>query len=288
MNMKQLKIQNSITERNFITEKYLADVSPIPMIDAQKEVELAQRIKNGDKQAENELIISNLRFVISCAKQYQNRGLPFEDLIAEGNIGLIKAAKRFDETRGFKFISYAVSWVRQSILDSIHKNGRTIRIPQNRLAQQLKIRDLVSKKMQEMSGNICVDEICKELNIDIVTFNQLTSNNNVFSYDKFVSQDSEQTYLDLLSDEKNNIDLSIDDDSRRKQISEAFSCLTEIEVYVIQNSFGMNKERREYSTTELGEILDFTSERIRQIKAKAMKKLKINLSRKYKLDNIFF
>jgi len=181
--MRQLKITATITERSFISEKYFNEVQSIPMIDPAKEIELAQRIKKGDKIAENELVTSNLRFVISVAKQYQNRGLPLEELIAEGNMGLIKAAQRFDETRGFKFISYAVSWIRQSILEALSKNAKTVRLPQNKIQQQHDLKALIAKKSQENNGNFSIDEVCKELNIDHETYNILVSGNSATSLD---------------------------------------------------------------------------------------------------------
>ena len=189
--MRQLKITATITERTFISEKYFNEVQIIPLIDANKEIELAQRIKKGDKSAENELVKANLRFVISVAKQYQNRGLPLEELIAEGNMGLIKAAQRFDETRGFKFISYAVSWIRQSILEALSKNAKTVRLPQNKIQQQNELKDLIAKKSQENNGSFSIDDICRELNIDHETYGILVNGNKSTSLDTQLNSDSE-------------------------------------------------------------------------------------------------
>jgi RNA polymerase primary sigma factor len=279
--MRSLKITNSITERTFLIEKYFNDVSSIPMIDQEKEVELAQKIKKGDKDAENELVRANLRFVISCAKKYQNRGLSLEELIAEGNVGLIKAAQRFDETRGFKFISYAVSWVRQSILESILKHGKTIRLPQNRIQQQHRLLDLVTKKIQENNGFFSVDEVCRELNIDHQTFNILYIVNKSTSLDTQINNDSETTLLDILNNDENNPEDYVAINTRKNQIQTALSSLTDIEKEVIMLSYGLNKNNREFTNNEIATQLDFSSERIRQIKNTALKKLKISLKRNF-------
>ena len=279
--MRQLKITATITERTFISEKYFNEVQTIPMIDAAKEIELAQKIKKGDKKAEDELVTSNLRFVISVAKQYQNRGLPLEELIAEGNLGLIKAAQRFDETRGFKFISYAVSWIRQSILEALSKNAKTVRLPQNKIQQQLELRNLIAKKSQEGNGNFSVDEICKELNIDHETYAILVNGNNAASLDSQLSSDKETTLLDILEDENASIDNLIINDSRKIQLKFAFSCLGPIEKEVLLYSFGMNKENREMTYSEVGYRLELSGERVRQIRVKALKKLKGYLERNF-------
>lgn len=280
--MKQITITNSVTDRNFITEKYFHEVSSIPMITPEKEVELAFKIKKGDKRAENELVKANLRFVISCAKLYQNRGLTFEDLIAEGNIGLIKAAQRFDETRGFKFISYAVGWIRQSMLEAIYKHSQTVRIPSNKILQQGKLRDLLSKKQQEGNGYYSVDDICNELKIDQETFAILVQNKNSSSLDSKINSDSENTLMDILSNEVCEFDKMFNDLSLKKQITMAFQCLTEVEKHVINNYFGINKQNRELTLSELSGDLLLSTERIRQIKDKALKKLKMYFSRNFK------
>ena len=282
--MRQLKITATITERSFISEKYFNEVQSIPMIDPAKEIELAQRIKKGDKIAENELVTSNLRFVISVAKQYQNRGLPLEELIAEGNMGLIKAAQRFDETRGFKFISYAVSWIRQSILESLSKNAKTVRMPQNKIQQQHELKHLIAKKSQENNGNFSIDEVCKELNIDHETYNILVSGNSATSLDSKISNDNETTLLDVIEDKNAGIEKFISDDSRKIQLKLAFSCLGHMEKEVLLYSFGLNKENREMTYSEVGYRLELSGERVRQIKIKALKKLKHYLERHFKSE----
>jgi RNA polymerase primary sigma factor len=282
--MRQLKITATITERTFISEKYFNEVQTIPMIDANKEIELAQRIKKGDKSAENELVKANLRFVISCAKQYQNRGLPLEELIAEGNLGLIKAAQRFDETRGFKFISYAVSWIRQSILEALSKNAKTVRLPQNKIQQQHDLKSLIAKKSQENNGNFSIDDICRELNIDHETYTILINGNNSTSLDMKLNNDSEMTFLDIMEDKNTNMDNFISNDSRKIQLKLAFSCLGHMEKEVLLYSFGINKENREMTYSEVGYRLELSGERVRQIRMKALKKLKSYLERHFKSE----
>jgi RNA polymerase primary sigma factor len=282
--MRQLKITATITERTFISEKYFNEVQIIPLIDVNKEIELAQRIKKGDKIAENELVKANLRFVISVAKQYQNRGLPLEELIAEGNMGLIKAAQRFDETRGFKFISYAVSWIRQSILEALSKNAKTVRMPQNKIQQQHVLKALIAKKSQENNGNFSIDDVCKELNIDHETYVILVNGNNSTSLDMQLNNDSEMTFLDIVEDKNTNMDNFISNDSRKIQLKLAFSCLKDTEREVLLYSFGLNKENREMTYSEVGYRLELSGERVRQIKIKALKKLRHYLERHFKSE----
>lgn len=284
--MRQIRITSQITERTFITEKYFTEVSSLPMIDQEKEVELARRIREGDKKAEKELIEANLRFVISCAKKYQNRGLTLDDLISEGNMGLIKAATRFDETRGFKFISYAVNWIRQSILEALSKNARLVRIPGNRYGQQSKIKDLISQKQQENSGSYSAFEICQELNIDIETYNVIVNGNSSISLDKNVSEDSDMKLIDTLENKSDTVDQHINSLINKQQIEMAVSCLNEIEKSIIFKAFGINKENREFSNSEIALELDFSTERVRQLKQKSLIKMKNHLSKFFKIDEI--
>lgn len=286
--MRQLKITNTITERTFVTEKYFNEISIIPMIDSGREVELALKIKEGDKNAERELIEANLRFVVSCAKKYQNRGLSLDDLIAEGNLGLIKAATKFDETRGFKFISYAVSWIRQSIMDAISKNARLVRLPSNKLSQQHKVKQLIAKKQQENCGDFSEFEICEELNIDIETFNILSNTSPSISLDKNINNDGDTKMIDVMPSESDRIEDHVNLFTTRRQASLAVSCLTEIERYIILNSFGINAENREYTHMELALKMDYTSERIRQIKQKSLLKMKKFLSAEHDTREIDF
>lgn len=273
--MRQLTITTLITERNHITEKYFSEISSLPMINAEKEIELARKIKEGDKLAEEELIKSNLRFVISCAKIYQNRGLPLEDLISEGNYGLIKAAKKFDETKGFKFISYAVSWIRQSILDSIYKNSYLVRLPINKLTEQNKLRNMIAKKTQQEGGDVfCVKEICEELKIDDQTYNILIRKNSSISLDAPVNSDSERTFGEVLTDEDCDMENKMNLSSYKTYLTDALSCLSEIEKTVLLNSFGLNEEKKELTISELSIIVNLSKERVRQIKINSLKKMK--------------
>lgn len=284
--MRQLKITNQITERTQITERYLSEVAPIEMISQDREVELAIRIKQGDKEAEHELVKANLRFVISCAKQYQNRGIPLDDLINEGNLGLIKAAQRFDETRGFKFISYAVGWIRQAIMEAIHKNSRTVRLPSNRIQQMNELKDITSKLIQENDGQVSISEVCEKMNIDYGTYNMLIAGNGSVSMDKKISDDDDITLHDFMQDESSNLETQISSMSMKKQIQMALSCLNGFEREVILNSYGLNKESREMTLNELAERNDYSSERIRQIREKALKKMKRFLVERCKMKTI--
>lgn len=286
--MRQIRITTQITERTFITEKYFNEVSSLPLIDHEKEVELARRIKEGDKKAENELIKANLRFVISCAKKYQNRGLSLDDLIAEGNMGLIRAATRFDETRGFKFISYAVNWIRQAILEALSKNARLVRIPGNRYGQQSKIKDLISRMQQENSGSYSAQEICKELNIDIETYNVIVNGNSSISLDKTISQDSDMKLIDTMENTSDTIDQHMNSIMNKKQIEIAVSCLNELEKTIIFKAFGINEQNREYSNSEIAMELDCSSEKVRQMKQKSLTKMKRHLSTHFKIDEYAF
>lgn len=272
--MKRITITTSITDRNFITDKYFNDVSSIPMVNQEKEIELASKIKKGDKQAEQELIKANLRFVISCAKIYQNRGLTLEDLISEGNLGLIKAAQRFDETKGFKFISYAVGWIRQSITDAIYNYGKIVRLPQNKVLQQNKLRNILTKKIQEGNGVICPEEIMEEMDITRETFDILMQNINSISLDSPINSDSDRTFIEVISNDDCQFEQLIDSISANKQLNMSFSCLDELEKKVIMLYYGLEEPNKQLSYREVGEFVNLTGERVRQIKDKALKKLK--------------
>lgn len=284
--MRQLKITNKITERTDITDRYLNEVSPIELITHDKEVELAIRIKKGDKKAEHELVKANLRFVISCAKQYQNRGLSLDDLISEGNYGLIKAAQRFDETRGFKFISYAVIWIRQSILEAINKNSRIVRLPQNKIQQINRLRDVTSKLTQEDEGFVSIEKICQTMEIDYETYTLLVSANSSVSMDKKMSDEDDVTLHDFMSDEEMGVEKHLSDISMKKQLKMALACLDEFERNVITNYYGLNSEGREFTLGEIAEKMDYSSERIRQIKNKCLQKMRKFMLRTLKMTTI--
>lgn len=274
MKMKQITITASITDRNFITDKYFNDISNIPMVNQEKEIELAARIKKGDKKAEQELVEANLRFVISCAKIYQNRGLPLEDLISEGNLGLIRAAQKFDETRGFKFISYAVGWIRQSILDAIYRNGKIVRLPQNKVMQQNKLRDIIQKKLQDNNGVFCHQEVCDEMQIDNDTLSILLQNINSLSLDSPMNSDTDRTYLDILGNESCEFENLIDLVSKKKILNMSFICLTDLEKDVIFCCFGLDSSNKDMTFAEMGEKFKLSGERVRQIRDRALKKLR--------------
>lgn len=284
--MRQLKITHQITERTPTTERYLSEVSPIEMISQEREVELAKKIREGDKKAEHELVKANLRFVISCAKQYQNRGISLDDLINEGNLGLIKAAQRFDETRGFKFISYAVGWIRQAIMEAIHKHSRTVRLPSNRIQQMNELKDVTSKLAQENEGQISIADVCDKMKIDYGTYNLLMASNGSVSMDKKVSDDDNLTLHDFMEDENSDLELHISDMSMKRQIQMALSCLNDFEKEIILNSFGLNKDGREMTLGELAERNDYSSERIRQIREKSLIKMKRFLINRCKMTTI--
>jgi RNA polymerase primary sigma factor len=284
--MRQLKITHQITERTPTTERYLSEVSPIEMISQEREVELAKKIREGDKKAEHELVKANLRFVISCAKQYQNRGMSLDDLINEGNLGLIKAAQRFDETRGFKFISYAVGWIRQAIMEAIQKHSRTVRLPSNRIQQINELREVTSKLAQENEGQISIADVCDKMKIDYETYNLLMASNGSVSMDKKVSDDDDLTLHDFMKDENSDLELHISSMSMKRQIQMALSCLNDLEKEIILNSFGLNKDEREMTLGELAERNDYSSERIRQIREKSLIKMKRFLINRCKMTTI--
>ena len=284
--MRQLKITTQITERTPTTERYLSEVAPIEMVSQDREVELARLIREGDKKAEHELVNANLRFVISCAKQYQNRGIPLDDLINEGNLGLIKAAQRFDETRGFKFISYAVGWIRQSIMEAIHKNSRTVRLPSNKIQQINELRDVTSQLAQQNEGHVSISQVCETMGIDHETYNVLTSGNGSISMDKKISDNDDATLHDFMGDESSDLENHISSMSMKKQIQMALSCLSDFEKEVILNTYGLNKDNREMTLGELADRNGYSSERIRQIREKSLTKMKKFLVNRCKMTTI--
>lgn len=284
--MRQLKINAQITERTQITDKYISEISPIQLITSEKEIELAQRIKKGDKEALDQLVRANLRFVISCAKQYQNRGVPLDDLINEGNLGLIKAAERFDETRGFKFISYAVGWIRQSMIDSIYRNSRTVRMPSNKINQLNKLREVTSRLLQENEGNISHSDVCLEMEIDHTTYALLVSDNASISMDKKLREDDDVTLHDFIKEENSSTDVHLGEISMREQLHIALSCLSEFEKKIILDSFGINEENRELTLDELAQLNGYSSERIRQLRIKCLAKMKKFLEKGFGMKSI--
>ncbi len=275
--MRQFKITKSITNRESASfERYLQDIGKEELISAEEEVRLAVCIRNGDQKALEKLVRANLRFVVSVAKQYQNQGLSLPDLINEGNFGLIKAAKRFDETRGFKFISYAVWWIRQSIMQAIAEQARIVKIPQNRIGAMNKISNASMKIEQKYEREPTLEEL-KELtnlsNSEIASAIILLFHNSV-SLDKPTIDGEETTLLDILqNDTEAPAEYNLVNASRRTDINRALKKLTEREAEVLRYFFGLN-EYPPMTLDEIGEKIKLTPERVRQIKEKAVRRLR--------------
>ncbi len=274
--MRQLKITKSITNRDSASlDKYLQEIGREDLITAEDEVELAQKIKQGDQVALEKLVKANLRFVVSVSKQYQNQGLTLPDLINEGNLGLIKAAQRFDETRGFKFISYAVWWIRQSILQAIAEQARIVRLPLNQVGSLNRINKTFSKLEQEFEREPSADEIaeCLEIEKEKVTESQKISGRHV-SMDAPFKDGEDGTLLDVLSNSNSpKADISLLNESLQKEIDRSLSTLTERERDVIKLFFGIAIPHP-LSLEEIGEKFGLTRERVRQIKEKGIRRLR--------------
>ena len=274
--MRQLKITKQVTNRETASlDKYLQEIGKVDLISADEEVALAQRIKQGDKLALEKLTKSNLRFVVSVSKQYQNQGLSLPDLINEGNLGLIKAAQRFDETRGFKFISYAVWWIRQSILQALAEQSRIVRLPLNKIGSINKINKAYAKLEQKYEREPNINEIANLLEIteNEVKESMKNSGRHV-SMDAPLIQDEDNNMYDVLrNDEGPTPETKLMYDSLKKEISRAISTLTPREADVIKLYFGLNQSHP-MTLEEIGERFDLTRERVRQIKEKAIRRLK--------------
>ncbi len=272
-----MRITKQITNRESQSlDKYFQEIGKVDLITPQDEIELAMKIKKGDQMALDTLTKANLRFVVSVAKQYQNQGLPLSDLINEGNLGLIKAAKKFDETRGFKFISYAVWWIRQSIMQAIADQSRMVRLPLNRVGALTKIGKAASSLEQELERQPNTEEIADRLEMDVDDINDtLRHAGRHISVDAPLSDgDDKNNLLDVMPDkEECSPDTGLMTTSLKQEIERALSTLTEKEATVIKLYFGFNTE---YTATleEIGEILNLTRERVRQIKEKALRKLR--------------
>lgn len=277
--MRQLKITNSITNRDSKTlEKYFNDISKVDLLTPEEEVDLAQRIKAGDQAALEKLVKANLRFVVSVAKQYQHSKIPLNDLINEGNLGLVKAAKRFDETRGFKFISYAVWWIRQSIMEALAQNSRLIRMPANKIATLNKIDHGIAKLEQEFEREPTDEELAEMLGMTIDEVRKtIRSSSRQTSLDKPFMDDDSNSLLDVLENEDSQTtdEQLIHRDSLKKDIDRLLNILTEKEKEVIQQFFGLGKENA-LSLEDIGHNLGISRERVRQIKEKALRKLSAN------------
>ena len=274
--MRQLKIVKSITNRNTASlDKYLQEIGREELITAEEEVELARRIKAGDEKALEKLVNANLRFVVSVAKQYQNQGLSLPDLINEGNVGLIKAARRFDETRGFKFISYAVWWIRQSILQALAEQSRIVRLPLNQVGSLNKIKKISNKLEQEYERPPSASEIAKEMEISEDKIDSaLKISTRSVSMDAPVIPDEDTTLIDLMSPEDSkSTDEELMQESLRREIQRSLSTLSEKERDVINLYYGIGMNHG-LTLEEIGAKFDLTRERVRQIKEKAIRRLR--------------
>ena len=274
--MRQLKISKQITNRETQSfDKYLQEIGKLGMVTAEEEVELAKRIRSGDGVAVEKLTKANLRFVVSVAKQYQNYGLTLGDLVNEGNLGLIKAAKRFDETRGFKFISYAVWWIRQSIMQSLAEQSRIVRLPLNRVNGLNKILKTFSMLEQEYQRDPTTEELAEAIGVstDEIVENQRYSGRHV-SVDAPLHEGEENSLLDVLADANYEMpDSDLLSDSLKTEIQRALSTLTTRECEVMTLYFGLNGNAP-MTLEELGDRLHLTRERVRQIKEKATRRLR--------------
>ena len=274
--MRQLKITKQVTNRETASlDKYLQEIGKVDLITAEMEVELAQRIKAGDQIALEKLTKANLRFVVSVAKQYQNQGLTLPDLINEGNLGLIKAAKRFDETRGFKFISYAVWWIRQSILQALAEQSRIVRLPLNKIGSINKINKTYAFLEQAHERVPSAEEIAKELDMTVSDVKEAMKNSgrHVSMDAPLVEGEDSNLYDVLRSGESPNPDRELMHESLRTEIERALETLTPREADVVRLYFGLGNQHP-MTLEEIGETFDLTRERVRQIKEKAIRRLK--------------
>ncbi len=273
--MRQLKITKSITNRESASlDKYLQEIGKEEMISMEEEVELAQRIRRGDKKALEKLTKANLRFVVSVAKQYQNQGLSLPDLINEGNVGLIKAAEKFDETRGFKFISYAVWWIRQSILQALADQSRIVRLPLNQTGAVNKINRALSKFEQENERRPNVEELSEVIDLPMEKIGEaMTANTYHVSVDAPFAEGDDNSLLDIMINENSPMaDRQLVKESLQAEIKTALKVLNERERNVVEAFFGI--DRPEMTLEEIGEKYGLTRERVRQIKEKAIRRLR--------------
>lgn len=279
--MRQLKITKSITNRESAAlDKYLQEIGHEDLISIEEEIELAQRIKKGDRKALEKLTKANLRFVISVAKQYQNQGLSLPDLINEGNLGLIKAAEKFDETRGFKFISYAVWWIRQSILQAIAEQSRIVRLPLNQVGSVNKINRILNKFEQEHERRPNVDEIADQIDLpEDKIVEAMKVNGKHISVDAPIMEGADSSLLDVLPNTESPMaDNELVMESLREEVASALNVLNERERNIIECFYGINQ--REMTLEEIGDKFGLTRERVRQIKEKALRRLRQNTKSK--------
>ncbi|GAB4317238.1 MAG: sigma-70 family RNA polymerase sigma factor [Bacteroidales bacterium] len=276
--MRQLKITKQVTNRDSASlEKYLQEIGKVELLTAEEEVALAQRIKQGDRIALEKLTKANLRFVVSVAKQYQNQGLSLQDLINEGNLGLIKAAERFDETRGFKFISYAVWWIRQSIMQALAEQSRIVRLPLNRIGTLNKINRAYAQLEQKYEREPNTSELANILEVDEQEVrNSLKDNGRHISMDAPLVTEEESSLYDVISSEDApNPDKELIHDSLKIEIERAVSTLSAREADILRCYYGLN-DTIPLSLEEIADKYELTRERVRQIKEKAIRRLKQN------------
>ena len=274
--MRQLKISKQITDRNAGTlDKYLADIAKESLLTTEEEVQLAQRIKAGDQAALDKLVRANLRFVVSVAKQYQNQGLSLQDLIDEGNLGLVKASQRFDETRGFKFISYAVWWIRQSILQAVAEQSRIIRLPMNQVGALAKVKKAISLLEQKLERRPTIKEIADAVGLPEEKVDQLLSlNSRAVSTDAPLDDEDDANFLDVyVAEDEATTDAGVEQESTSRAIRKSLDMLNEKERTILCMYFGLGTSR-EYSLEEIAMKLDISRERTRQIRDRALKRLK--------------
>lgn len=281
--MRQLRISHKITARESLSlDKYLNDISKISLLTADEETDLARRIKQGDQEALRKLTEANLRFVVSVAKQYQNQGLSLSDLINEGNVGLMKAARRFDETKGFKFISYAVWWIRQSILQAIVEYARIVRLPLNKVGSYNKINDAYISFVQEFEREPSAEEIADLLGITAKDVQNVMKGGGGrhLSVDAPVKgEESDATMLDLMvDDDEVRPDSKLLEQSMAEELQEGLMHLSPREVEVISSYYGLDG-RRALTLEEIGEMYNLTRERVRQIKERAIRRLRKSSNR---------
>jgi len=275
--MRQLKISESITNRETASlNQYLSDIAKIPMVTAQEEVILTQKIREGDQAALDRLTTANLRFVVSVAKQYQSSGLTLGDLINEGNVGLVKAAKRFDETKGFKFISYAVWWIRQSILSAINEQSRMVRLPLNKVGDISKIAKAASQLEQQYERQPTPEELAEtlETTADKVS-DVLGHSGRHISYDSPFSAEEDNTLLDVLKSGEPGTDTGLMKESLAVEVTNTLRILGEKEQDILTLFFGLGDQQAQ-SLEEIGDKYQLTRERVRQIKDKALSRLRQN------------
>jgi RNA polymerase primary sigma factor len=274
--MRQLKISKQVTNRDTLSlDRYLHEIGKVELLTTENEVELAKKIRKGDQEALEILINGNLRFVVSVSKQYQNQGLSLPDLINEGNLGLIKAAQRFDETRGFKFISYAVWWIRQSILQALAEQARIVRLPLNKIGAINKINKTFSKLEQKYQREPTLEEIADMMEIrpQLIEDSMSVSNIHISMDAPIKDEEGINLYDIMLNDDSPSPDKNLISGSLRKEIERSLSTLAEREADILRYYYGLNNIQP-YTLEEIGDEFGLTRERVRQIKEKAIKKLK--------------